>query len=233
MSALDTISIDKYEGPLDLLIHLVHKNEMNIFDVPISEITASFIEEIKCLKMLDVEVAAEFIQMASYLLYLKSRSMLPKEGLPSDELNPEDEAASFARALADLAFCKELALFLRVCEETSANYLYRRESVLLPKDEIHQGAYALTDAFFNITAERKDEPLLINSYQEQADRTAMLVQRDILSREDSLWSGIIALMNSPFECTAAFSTILVMAKNRLINVIQKTNFSDILIKRLQ
>ena len=90
MNELLDIKILDYEGPLDLLIHLVYKNEMNIFNVSISEITSQFIDEIRKMKEMDIEVAAEFINMASYLVYLKSRMLLPRDSSSEDDIDPEE-----------------------------------------------------------------------------------------------------------------------------------------------
>ena len=73
------IKIDNFEGPLDLLCHLIDKNKMNIYDINLSEITDQYIEFLKEQEKLNLEIASEFVVMASTLLFLKSKNLLPKQ----------------------------------------------------------------------------------------------------------------------------------------------------------
>ena len=74
-----SIKIDNFEGPLDLLCYLIDKNKMNIYDVNLTEITNQYIEYLNAMEEMNLEIASEFIVMASTLLYLKSKNLLPKE----------------------------------------------------------------------------------------------------------------------------------------------------------
>ena len=71
------VKLETFQGPLDLLLHLIQKNEMDIYDIPIAEITRQYLEYLDLMKALDLEVASEFLVMAATLLQIKSRSMLP------------------------------------------------------------------------------------------------------------------------------------------------------------
>lgn len=73
------IKIDNFEGPLDLLCHLIDKNKMDIYDIQISKITDQYVEYLNEMERLNLEIASEFLVMASTLIYLKSRSLLPKQ----------------------------------------------------------------------------------------------------------------------------------------------------------
>ena len=84
------IKIDNFEGPLDLLCHLIDKNKMNIYDINLSEITDQYIEYIKSMEAMNLEVTSEFLIMASTLLYLKSKSLLPKQVEEEKELTEEE-----------------------------------------------------------------------------------------------------------------------------------------------
>lgn len=84
------IKIDNFEGPLDLLCHLIDKNKMNIYDINLSEITEQYIEYIKSMEAMNLEVTSEFLIMASTLLYLKSKSLLPKQVEEEKELTEEE-----------------------------------------------------------------------------------------------------------------------------------------------
>ena len=84
------IKIDNFEGPLDLLCHLIDKNKMSIYDINLSEITDQYIEYLKEQESLNLEIASEFLVMASTLLYLKSKKMLPKQEEEEEELTEEE-----------------------------------------------------------------------------------------------------------------------------------------------
>ena len=82
----------EFEGPLDLLLHLVRKHELDIFNIPISFITARYLETIEQMRALNVDIAGEYLLMAATLAYLKSRELLPPDGKGDDEpQNPEEE----------------------------------------------------------------------------------------------------------------------------------------------
>ena len=84
------IKIDNFEGPLDLLCHLIDKNKMNIYDINLSDITDQYIEFLNEQEKLNLEIASEFLVMASTLLYLKSKNLLPKQEDEEEELTEEE-----------------------------------------------------------------------------------------------------------------------------------------------
>ena len=84
------IKIDNFEGPLDLLCHLIDKNKMNIYDINLREITDQYIEFLKEQEKLNLEIASEFIVMASTLLFLKSKKLLPKQEEEEEEITEEE-----------------------------------------------------------------------------------------------------------------------------------------------
>ena len=84
------IKIENFEGPLDLLCHLIDKNKMNINDIRLSEITDQYIEYINKMEEMNLEITSEFLIMASTLIYLKSKSLLPKENEDEEEISEEE-----------------------------------------------------------------------------------------------------------------------------------------------
>ena len=84
------IKIENFEGPLDLLCHLIDKNKMNINDIKLSEITDQYIEYINKMEEMNLEVTSEFLVMASTLIYLKSKSLLPSDNEDSEEISEEE-----------------------------------------------------------------------------------------------------------------------------------------------
>src|SRR6266446_7311397 len=95
-SSVDAIPVrlDNYEGPLDLLLHLIKKNEVNIYDIPIAIITAQYLDAIQLMQELDLDVAGEYLVMAATLIHIKSKMLLPcpetAAGVEGDEEDPRD-----------------------------------------------------------------------------------------------------------------------------------------------
>ena len=85
-----SIKIDNFEGPLDLLIYLIEKNKMDIYDINLTEITDQYIEYLNAMEEMNLEIASEFLIMASSLLYLKSKKLLPKQEDETEELTEEE-----------------------------------------------------------------------------------------------------------------------------------------------
>src|SRR5512135_1965997 len=83
------VKVEVFEGPLDLLLYLIKKDEVDIYDIPIERITAQYTEYLKLMRMLDLNIAGEFIVMAATLMMIKSRMLLPVEVRP--DLEPEEE----------------------------------------------------------------------------------------------------------------------------------------------
>ena len=102
------VKLNVFEGPLDLLLHLVKKNEVELPDIPITEITDQYLAYLDLLKQLDLDIAGEYLVMAASLLYLKSRLLLPLEETPEEE-EGEDPRAELARQLLEYQRFKEAA----------------------------------------------------------------------------------------------------------------------------
>lgn len=124
MNDLYTIKLPVFEGPLDLLLHLIRENKIDIYDIPIALITHRYLEYLEIMKELNLEIAGEFLVMAATLIHIKSRMLLPvDEDAPVDEEDPRMELVQ--RLLEYQAF-KEAALTLKEKEETWRDY-FRRE----------------------------------------------------------------------------------------------------------
>ena len=84
------VKLENFEGPLDLLCHLIDKNKMNIYDINLGEITDQYIEYINQMEKMNLEITSEFLVMASTLLYLKSKNLLPNQIEEEEELSEEE-----------------------------------------------------------------------------------------------------------------------------------------------
>ena len=123
MDKLYKISLKEFEGPLDLLLFFLKRDELDIYDIPISRITKEFMEYLHLLEQLDLEVAGDFILMAATLMQIKVRMLLPKE---LDEKGEEiDPRADLVRALLEYKRYKEMSEELSFMEATMRTYNYR------------------------------------------------------------------------------------------------------------
>lgn len=104
-----TFHLDSFEGPLDLLLHLIAKNKVSIYDIPIAEILNQYIAVLENAKSMDMEVAGDFIAMAAQLVYIKSKMLLPVY----DENEQEDPRARLVEMLLEYQRIKEVTPFLR------------------------------------------------------------------------------------------------------------------------
>jgi segregation and condensation protein A len=223
-SALD-VHIERYEGSLDLLIHLIHKHELDIFEVSISEITDRFLEEIH--KMLDMDIAAEFIELASFLIYLKSRLMLPIAFADIPEENPE---AAFAGKLLELTFAKELSMNLERRESLSGKFLARSDALFVPRENAPQeDPFVLANLFFG-ARDKKEKKLIVEDTSRQVNEVATKTTEFLLGRKETLWSTLAGIFNGKLRQAVSFGTVLELSKQNRVNSYQDENFTEILIR---
>lgn len=141
------VRLEVFEGPLDLLLHMVKKNDLDIFNIPIAEITADYLNYIKLFRKLNLDFAGEFLVMASTLIHIKSRMLLPSiETVEEEEL--EDPRAALAARLMEYEKFKEAASILKE-REVIQKGIYGRLP-LIPQDEdytIEATLFDLLDAF--------------------------------------------------------------------------------------
>ncbi len=116
------VKLQNFEGPLDLLLFFIKRDELDIYDIPIAKITKEFLEYTQLMRMLDLEVAGEFIVMASTLMHIKVRMLLSK---PGEEEEVEDPRAELVRRLLEYKRYKELAFSFSQMEAEQSNYFYR------------------------------------------------------------------------------------------------------------
>lgn len=117
------IKLNQFEGPLDLLLFFIKRDELNIYDIPISKITKEFLEYVNLIKMLDLESAGEFILMASTLMHIKVRMLLPKE--IDEKGNEIDPRADLVKALLEYKRYKEVAEELSIFESEQRKITFR------------------------------------------------------------------------------------------------------------
>ena len=130
-----SIKIDNFEGPLDLLCYLIDKNKMNIYDVNLSDITDQYIEFLNAMEEMNLEIASEFLVMASTLLYLKSKNLLPKQEEEEEEITEEE----LIRRIIEYKKFKEISKVFKENYLIYANRFYKeQEQIKLPKQKLEK-----------------------------------------------------------------------------------------------
>lgn len=128
MSHTYEVKLDAFEGPLDLLLHLVNKLEIDIYDIPVAEITQQYIDYIRAMERIELNIASEYLVMAATLLEIKSSMLLPKKEVTLEEENEEDPREQLIQRLIEYRKYKEAALQLQQ-KELEENQIYTRPPV--------------------------------------------------------------------------------------------------------
>ncbi len=157
------IRLDQFEGPLDLLLFFIKRDELNIYDIPIARITKEFLEYVNLIKLLDLEIAGDFIFMASTLMHIKVKLLLPKE---FDEKGEEiDPRADLVKALLEYKRYKEMAEELSFFESNQRKLNFRNYFSEDPKEAPPEfdsllkniTIYDLTKAFKKVLEDKKEQ----------------------------------------------------------------------------
>jgi segregation and condensation protein A len=132
-----SIKLPAFEGPLDLLLHLIKENKIDIYDIPIALITHQYLDYIEMMKELNLDIAGEFLLMAATLIHIKSRMLLPVEEVTGEE--PEDPRFELVQRLIEYQAFKDASLALREREDEWSN-IFHREPVHEEMGEEEEGA---------------------------------------------------------------------------------------------
>lgn len=122
-----SVKLQAFEGPLDLLLHLIDKNKVNIYDIPIAEITDQYMEYVNAMDKEDLEVVSDFLVMAATLLDIKSRMLLPSE--EEAEMDEEDPRAELVERLLEYKMYKSMAFELKDRQFDTERMLFKKETV--------------------------------------------------------------------------------------------------------
>ncbi len=227
-----------YEGPLDLLLDLIRKQEMNIHDIPIAKITSQYLEYLHKLDELNVDVSADFIYMAATLIYIKSRMLLPPDPLAGPEEAAADPRAELVQRLVEHEKYKNAAQLLYQKQQIEEN-VWSKPDKSLYKDEGTEGelVVSLVDLIkvFQQVLERKKEISRIELQHEQFSVAQMMAQLrgQILASETNSVNLIQFFEACPSRhaMIVAFLAVLEMVKLQAIAMVQEKQFGEILLRK--
>ncbi|MCG3115778.1 MAG: segregation/condensation protein A [Candidatus Manganitrophus sp. SA1] len=217
------IKVGTFEGPLELLLHLIKKNEINIYDIPIALITQQYIETLDLMKSLNLSIAGEFLVMAATLIHIKSKTLLPPAEEEADEEDPRRELV--ARLLEYQKF-KDAAEQLEE-RESLWREIFRKEPSpspeLLPEEVplVDLDLYDLLDALKNVLAKIPDKKVLQVTIDELTvkDRMQFLMER-MGTIESILFDDLFEGIRTRHSVVVTFLALLEIIRLGLVRVVQ-------------
>lgn len=241
------VRLQAFEGPLDLLLHLIEKNKVNIYDIPIAEITDQYMEYIAGLTGDSLEVMSEFLVMAATLLDIKSRMLLPPEVTEEgEEVDPREE---LVQKLLEYKMYKYMASELRDRQESAEYHYYRAqnlpEEVLAYREPVDVEALLsgvtldrLQKMFQDILRrqENRIDPVRsrfgsLKKEEVNLTETMGFVQGYITDHGHCTFRELLTLRRGRMYAIVTFLTLLQLMKEGMVEVSQEEAFSDIQISR--
>ena len=227
------IKLDIFEGPLDLLLYLIKKNEIDIYDIPMALITRQYLEYIEMLGSLNLDLAGEFLILAATLIHIKSRLLLPVEEDPSAE-EEEDPRAELVRQLLDYQAFKEAALQLDSRPVLERDVFTRSCQAVDPDDSAPPGVFVEMDVFdlvkaFQQIMARLDKTERIEIDAEEmslADRINEIMDR-LVEHKHLTFTDLIGERTDRRWVLYTFLALLELMKLRMIRAYQSESYGVI------
>jgi segregation and condensation protein A len=228
------VKLTEFEGPLDLLLFFIKRDELDIYDIPIARITQEFLEYLHLMASLDLEVAGEFIVMAATLMQIKVRMLLPRDETQEEE---EDPRAELVRRLVEYKRYKEMSLRLSSLEEEERKVSYRRffgadTRLRVAEDEED----SLRDiSLFNLIAAYKSAvdhmPRKIvhevSLPSVSIDEQMSFVMDFLRIHGPTTVLRLVAHMTDKIRVVVTFIALLELTKNRAIRLLRSTSAEDV------
>ncbi|NWF99172.1 MAG: segregation/condensation protein A [Nitrospirae bacterium] len=231
MEDIINIKIPVFEGPFDLLLHLIKEDKIDIYDIPISQITSRYLEYIELMKELNLEIAGEFLVMAATLIHIKSRMLLPPdEEVPQEE--QEDPRKELVQKLIEYQKYKEAANELRTREEEWIR-VFRKEP--LTDDEKENGELYLFDvslfdligAFKKVLENAPSETITITKETLTVKDRMSFIMEIMEGKETARFEELFEQNFTKIQFVVTFVAILELIRLGLLRAYQEKQFSTI------
>lgn len=241
------IVLDTFEGPMDLLLHLIEKSKIDIYDIPINEITEQYLDYLSKMGEMDLEITSEFLLMAATLLEIKSKLLLPvtknKDDVEQLEIEQADPRYDLVRSLVEYRKYKYASSKLRDFEEIQSKVYYKPKEDLsdfIDEDDdlIEMDLNKLITIFKKLMLKGKinDKTLKLH----EIERDDYTLEECISIIKNKLKKNKILKFYELFNCDtnrneiiSIFLSLLELVKSKYIAIYQKKNFDEIFIKRLK
>jgi len=234
------VQLEIFEGPLDLLLYLIKKEELDIYNIPIETVTTQYVEYLNLMRMLDLNIAGEFLVMAATLMMIKSRMLLPVEERPEMEEEEEDPRWDLVRQLVEYKKFKDAALRLQEKELNQENvFNMGGEGALLERDDPgitlqDISLFDLITAFNEVLKKARPEEIgqIFTDRFTVADQIDMILR--VIRRERRVrFMQLFGPTASRPEIICTFLALLELIRLRQLTASQKDRFGDIYIEVLE
>ena len=231
------VKLEVFEGPLDLLLYLIKKEEINIHDIPVARITDQYLEYLELMQLLDLDIAGEFLVMAATLMHIKSKTLLP----PDETLDQQEEAdprAELVRRLLEYKKFKEAATELAQMEKLQKQFFprvgsFQPEDTTPPKDILFEAS--LFDLITAFTKVLKDIPKEVFHQVVKDEFTVSQKMHDILhmmvEKQPIFFLELFKAAKNKREMITIFLALLELIRVKAVVIKQAQPFSDIEIFR--
>lgn len=240
MSEEYKVKLEVFEGPLDLLLYLIRKNEVDIYDIPIERITKQYMEYLELMRMLDLEIAGEFLVMAATLMVIKSRTLLPVEDRPelADDDHEEDPRWELIRQLVEYKKFKDVAVHLQKRELELENVFVRHPVEIEAADDssLDLGELSIFDLInaFNETlkraAAREDLREIFEERFTVSDKIQWILEL-LKEKATVFFSRLFERAATRTEIVVTFLALLELIRMKQLRVRQSEHFGEIEIIR--
>lgn len=227
------VQLEVFSGPLDLLLYLIRKEEVDINDIPIARITKQYLKYIEMMSVLNLEVAGEFILMAATLIRIKARLLLPRDDEESEEIDPREE---LIMALVEYKKYKEAGEILREKAIMEERYFVPETPVKEIKGRVDlepaTSLFDLLNAFQEVMKQKREEIVHEVESEEIAieDRIAEILKR-LRKSEHASFAELFSDVPRKIVAIVTFLAILELVRSRRIRVQQVSPFSELHVYR--
>lgn len=223
------VKLEAFEGPLDLLLHLIKKEELDIYDIPIARVTRQYLEYIDMMRMLDLDVAGEFLVLASDLMRIKARMLLPK---PEEFEEEDDPRADLVRRLLEYRKYKEVAKGLKGREGERLGEYVRGWNPEVAEEPIvemqHTNIFQLLDVMRTVMFRFGQEAVHRVSREEIKVEEKIEELKSVLSSVDGvMFRSYVDSCRSKLEVLVVFIALLELIRQGVVMVYQRTPFGEI------
>src|SRR5260370_39725404 len=229
------VKLETFEGPLDLLLYLIKRDEIDIYDISIERITRQYLEYLQAFNELKIDIAGEFVVMAANLIYLKSRSLLPVDQQPPEEdVEDDDPRWDLIRQLIEYKKFKEVAAELHV-RELEQERIFARDAgsntaaAEAPLRLAEVGIFQLIHAFQNVIKRVEARENLQEIFGEQfsvSDKIDVILQR-VAGGASIRFTELFGDIASRVEIVVTFLALLELIRLKQVRVIQRNVFDEI------
>ncbi len=231
------IHLEVFDGPFDLLFHLIEKNQVDIYDIPIAQITDQYLEYLGAMEALDLDLASSFLVMAANLLAIKAKMLLPKNVLEEDGEEPEDFRQELVHDLLEYKRFKELATLLEDCSNQQAKFISRPNeeelyiNLFAPENPIQgRTLQDLTEAFHLILKKNANRHQVMEIEREQI--TVSQKMEEILNvlkrkRNGLEFASLFDVCFDKYEMIVTFLALLELVRQFKVHIRQNDRFEEI------